>query len=57
MNEDSVIAEVRRIKEEIAAEYNYDVRALAAALRREQEQAGRKTIRLQPKMASKAAHC
>lgn len=46
MHEDSVIAEVRRIKEAIAAEYKYDVRTLAAALRREQEQRKKDIVHL-----------
>ena len=49
MYEDSVVAEVRRIKEEHAARYGYDVRAIAAALRKEQEKGGRKVVSLPAK--------
>ncbi len=46
MYQDPVVAEVRRIKEEHAARYAYDVRAIAAALREEQEKGGRKVVSL-----------
>jgi len=49
MYEDSVISEVRRIKEEIAAQYGYDVHALAKALREKQGKYGRKVVSLPPK--------
>ncbi len=49
MHEDSVMQEVHRIKDEIAARYNYDVRALAKALREAQEKGGRKVVHREPK--------
>jgi hypothetical protein len=42
MREDSILREIRRIKDENAAEYGYDVRALGKALQKEQHQSGRK---------------
>jgi len=44
MREDSVIREIRRIKDENAAKYGYDVRALGKALQKEQRQSGRKLV-------------
>ena len=49
MYEDDVIAEVRRVKDEIAAQYAYDVRALARAMREKQGKDGRKVVRFSPK--------
>jgi hypothetical protein len=46
---DSIVEEIRRIKEEIAKQYNYDVRALASALQEEQRQSGREFVRREPK--------
>ncbi len=40
-----VLAEVRKTKEEIAAEYNYDIEAMVKAARERQEQSGRQIIR------------
>lgn len=44
MREDSILREVRRIKDENAAKYGYDVRALGKALQKEQRQSGRKVV-------------
>lgn len=49
MHEDDVLKEVRRIKEEIAAEHGYDVHALARVLREEEGKDGRKLVSLSPK--------
>ena len=49
MYEDPIVEEVRRIKEQMAAKYNYDVRALGRALREEQKKSGRKVVSLPPK--------
>lgn len=49
MYEDDVIAEVRRVKDEIAAQYAYDVRALARAMRERQGKDGRKVVSFESK--------
>ena len=54
MNTDPVIAEIRKIKEEIASEYGFDVRKLGEALIREQEASGRDIVRLEPRPAKTA---
>jgi hypothetical protein len=47
--EDPIVAGVRRAREELAARYSHDVRAIARALRKEQAASGRKVVCLQPK--------
>jgi hypothetical protein len=49
MNDDPIVEAVRREREKYAASFNYDVHAMAADLRRQQEQAGRKTVRGAPR--------
>jgi hypothetical protein len=44
MREDSILREIWRIKDENAAKYGYDVRALGKALQEEQRQSGRKFV-------------
>ncbi len=44
MYEDEVIRELRRIKEEHAAQYGYDIRKMVRALREKQEREGRKVV-------------
>jgi len=43
------VAEVRRVRERIAAKYGYDVRAIGRAMQAEQRGGGRKTVSLAPK--------
>jgi hypothetical protein len=52
MPDDPIVAEVRRVKEEHAARYGYDVRAMAQALKQEQDQGTRKVVSLPPKPAT-----
>lgn len=44
-----MIREVRRIKEDIAAQYGYDVRAIAKAAREHSQKHGRKALSRPPK--------
>ena len=46
---DPIVEEMRRIKEAHAAQYGYDVRAMARALRKQQQDAGRKVVTLAPR--------
>ena len=41
---DEIVAEVQRIKQEHAAEYNYDIQAMFRALREKQKKNGRKVV-------------
>ena len=49
MPEDTVIEEVRRIKEANAAQYDYDIHAMAKALREKQLLGNRKVVSRTPK--------
>ena len=47
--QDEVIREVRAIRETLAAEHGYDVRALYEAAKRQQGEGGRQVVRLEPR--------
>lgn len=46
--DDEIIAEVRRIRDAHAASFNYDAASIVADLRRQQTEAGIKTVTLKP---------
>ena len=45
MWEDPIVAEVHRIREQLAAKFNYDVEAIFADIRKRQELLGSKLVR------------
>ena len=49
MNHDDIIKEVRTIREQLAAQHAYDVRALFAAAKECQQESERKVVKLVPK--------
>lgn len=49
MVQDPIIEEVRAIRDEFAKEHGYDVKAIVAALQREEVESGRQVISLPPK--------
>jgi hypothetical protein len=49
MSSDPVVAEIRRIREELAAEFNYDLDAIVEDARRRYLDGSRKIIRLPPR--------
>jgi hypothetical protein len=49
MWQDPIVAEVRKIREAHAAQYNYDVRAIYVALKRAEEQSQRPKVSFPPK--------
>ncbi|MEP7341917.1 MAG: hypothetical protein ABI977_29565 [Acidobacteriota bacterium] len=49
MLEDPIIEELHKIREEIAAESNYDMHAIVVALRRRQQAENRSVVSLPPK--------
>jgi len=51
MQRDPIVEEVRRIKEEHAARYNYDIRAMGKALQEEQKRDGRHVVSPPPRRA------
>lgn len=44
MKKDEIVEEVRRIRDEQAAKFNYDIEAIVADARKRQEESGRKTV-------------
>ena len=52
---DEIIREVWRAKDRLAKEFDYDVGALAAELRKRQKQAGRKVVNLAKDRTKQAA--
>jgi len=46
---DPIVQEVRRVREEMAAKFNFDVRAIVRHLQKEQKRSGRKFVRLPSK--------
>lgn len=53
MIEDSVVAEVRRAREEIAKKFNHDLRAIIEDARKRQTLSGRKVVSFPPKPVRK----
>jgi hypothetical protein len=49
MWQDPIVAEVRKVREAHAAQYNYDVRAIYAALKKAEEQSLRPKVSFPPK--------
>ena len=52
---DSIVGEIRRIREEYAARYDYDIEAICRAARERQATGGRKVMTLPPKPAVNGA--
>jgi len=51
-NRDPIVAEVRKIKEGLAARYNYDAEAMLRDAMRRQKRGGRKVVTLARRPAS-----
>jgi hypothetical protein len=49
MTRDPIVDEVRRIREEQAAKYGFDVKAILVAAKRRQRRSGRKVVSFVPK--------
>lgn len=49
MDEDTIIEEIRAIRDTFAKEHGYDIRAIVAALQLEDEQSGAQIVSLAPK--------
>lgn len=49
MWQDTIVAEIRKIREAHAAQYNYDLRAIYAALKKAEEQNQRLKVSFPPK--------
>lgn len=46
---DEIVEEVRRVRDEYAAQFDYDVRRIAEDLRRRQQESGREYVTLPPR--------
>ena len=55
MSPDPIVAEIRRIREEIAARFNYDIHAIGEYARQRDAAGDRKVIRLSPRRPFNAA--
>lgn len=49
MWKDEIVEETRRAREEYAAKFNYDLKAIALDLQEQQKQSKREVVRLAPK--------
>lgn len=52
---DPIVEEVRRLREEYAARFNHDLKAICRDLRERQKSGGRKVVSLPPKRIAKVA--
>jgi len=52
MSRDPIVDEVRRVREELAARYNFDLKAIIAAAKRRQRKSGHKVVSLRSKKKS-----
>ena len=50
---DPIVEEVRRYRQEYAAQFNYDLKAICQDLRDRQKKSGRKVVSLPPKRVQK----
>lgn len=55
MTDSTIIEELHRVRDELAARYDYDVRAVVAALREKQQSENRPVVSLSPKRATAEA--
>lgn len=54
MAKDHIVEEVRRVREEQAAKYSFDVKAILAAAKKGQRRSGRKIVSFLPKKSLSA---
>jgi hypothetical protein len=52
MWDDPIVAEVRKVRKEHAEKFNYDLRAIAADLKKQQKAGKRKFVKLHPRKPS-----
>ena len=51
---DPIVEEIRNLREEYAARFNYDIKAICREARKHQETSERKTVSLAPKRVASA---
>jgi hypothetical protein len=54
MVEDTIVAEVRKARDEYAAQFNYDLREMYRDLQRQQRESGRQYVTYPPKRPTRA---
>lgn len=54
MLKDPIVEEVRRIRDELAARFNYDIKAIVENARKEQKASGRKVVSFSPRKPKKS---
>ena len=52
MHDDPIVKEVRRVREALAAQFEFDLRGLYRALKRKEQQSGREVVAFGPKPAA-----
>ena len=57
MMEDAIIEELHKFREEWAAEFNYDIHAIVADLRRKREEEGWQVVTLPPNLVAPLEEC
>jgi len=55
MNEDPIVAEIRKFREEHAARYDQDLKRIVAALQEFEAASGRKVVHRNPRILAKPA--
>ena len=50
---DPIVEEIRKLRHEYAAKFNYDIKAIGDDLRQRQKKSGRKVVSLPPRPAKK----
>ncbi|MBI2864879.1 MAG: hypothetical protein HYX94_10010 [Chloroflexi bacterium] len=53
MAKDHIVEEVRRVRQEQAAKYDFDIKAILAAAKKRQRQSGHKVVSLAPKAGAR----
>ena len=51
---DEIVEEVRRVRDEHAAKFDYDISAICADIRRKQDESGRKIVSNRKKIESRS---
>jgi hypothetical protein len=57
MFEDPIVEEVRRVRQEYARRFNYDLHAIAADLRKHEQEHPERLVSFPPKSPRKARRC
>jgi hypothetical protein len=56
MNDDPIVAEIRKVRHEHAAKFNYDIAAIFEDIRRQEKESGRQYVSYPPRRVEPAAN-